>query len=148
MIIEEEKRHMTAKIRFQKNGSFKIVQLTDLHIGSNDGNEADAKTFTLIDTIIQSENPDLIVITGDLIWSEHEGAAQTYKRVLDVISKWDIPFAIVYGNHDSEANITRNELFNIQKEYVGSIAKRGPDNIHGIGNYSLTIQSNAGEDDE
>lgn len=139
---------MTTKLKFGENGLFKIVQLTDLHIGANDGNEADVKTFKLITEIIQSEMPDLIVITGDLIWSEFDGADQTYRRVLDHISEWDIPFAIVYGNHDSEANITREELFEIQKEYPHSIAKRGPEDIHGVGNYTLTIKSSCEKKNE
>lgn len=139
---------MTTRLRFRKDGSFKMVQFTDLHIGANDGNEADKKTFKLISEIVQIEMPDLIVITGDLIWSEAEGAAQTYRRVLDHIAQWNIPFAIVYGNHDSEANISREELYKIQENYTHSIAKRGPKNIHGIGNYSLTIQSYDKEDDE
>ncbi|WP_318615699.1 metallophosphoesterase family protein [Sporosarcina sp. YIM B06819] len=132
---------MTSKLAFRQDGSFKIVQLTDLHIGANDGNPADVRTFKGITEIIQHEMPDLIVITGDLIWSEAEGSDQSYRRVLDYVSQWGIPFAIVYGNHDSEANITREELFEIQKGYELSIAERGPENIHGVGNYTLTVQS-------
>lgn len=140
--------HMKSTLKFCEDGSFKIVQLTDLHIGADDGNEADAKTFKGMSQVIQKERPDLIVITGDLMWSEADGAAQTYRRVLDHIAQWDIPFAIVYGNHDSEANITREELFDIQKEYAHSIAERGPENIHGVGNYTLTIESSDGKEDK
>ena len=139
---------MKRDLKFREDGSFKIVQLTDLHIGADDGNESDSKTFHLINEIIQNEMPDLIVVTGDLIWSEAEGSAQNYRRVLDHISQWDIPFAIVYGNHDSEANITREELFRIQEDYANSIAEQGPKEIHGIGNYALTIQSREGKKSE
>lgn len=139
---------MKSKLKFRDDGSFKIVQLTDLHIGPDDGNEADVKTFKLISEIIQKEIPDLIVITGDLIWSGAEGAAQTYLRVLDHIAQWDIPFAIVYGNHDSEANVTREELYEMQEGYANSISEPGPDDIHGVGNYSLAIQSREGEEEE
>lgn len=142
---------MTVELKFRKDGSFKIVQLTDLHIGTyggNEGNEADDKTLNLMNKIIQEEAPDLIVITGDLIWSGAEGPADSYRSVIDHISKWNIPFAITYGNHDSEENITRDELFDIQKEYPNSISERGPKSIHGVGNYSLTVQSSRNEDEE
>ncbi|CAM4129268.1 metallophosphoesterase family protein [Lederbergia lenta] len=139
---------MDSRLKFRDDGTFKIVQLTDLHIGTNDGNEADARTFKLISEIIQKEMPDLIAITGDLIWSEADGAGQSYRRVLDHISQWDIPFAIVYGNHDSEANITREELHEIQEGYQHSLSKVGPQEIHGVGNYSLAIQSNDGKETE
>lgn len=135
---------MKTALKFREDGSFKIVQLTDLHIGTDHGNDLDAKTMQLMNEIIQKETPDLIAVTGDLIWSEDEGTEQNYRRVLDHLSQWDIPFAIVYGNHDSEANITREELFEIQKEYPLSIAERGPKDIHGVGNYTLTIESHDG----
>lgn len=139
---------MNNRLKFREDGTFKIVQLTDLHIGTNDGNEADARTFKLINEIIQQEKPDLIAITGDLIWSEADGAGQSYRRVVDHIAQWDIPFAIVYGNHDSEANITREELYDIQEGYQHSLSKPGPKDIHGVGNYSLTIQSSDGKGNE
>lgn len=135
---------MGTTLKFREDGSFKIIQLTDLHIGTyglEQPNEADQKTFRLIDQLIQGEMPDLIVITGDLIWSGEQGAEKSYRCIMDHLSKWEIPFAIVYGNHDSEANITREELFAIQQDYPFSIAEPGPEEIHGVGNYSLAIQS-------
>lgn len=130
---------MSVKLTFNQNDKFKIVQLTDLHIGADDGNEADAKTFQTITKVIEAEEPDLIAITGDLMWSEAEGASSNYRRVLDHIEQFKIPFAVVYGNHDSEANITREELFEIQSEYTYSIATAGPEGVHGTGNYSLEV---------
>lgn len=135
-------------LKFREDGSFKIVQLTDLHIGGNPEQEEDLKTFRRIDEVIEAERPDLIAITGDLIWSEVDHPEISYKRVLDHIDKWNIPFAIVYGNHDSEANITRQELFQLQKGYVNSLAESGPDDIHGVGNYTLQIESAHSQDTE
>lgn len=142
---------MRRKLKFQKDGSFKIVQLTDLHFGSLGNHEnrvADDKTFDLMNKIIQEEAPDLVVVTGDLIWSEAEGAAETYHKIMAHMSTWGIPFAIVYGNHDSEANITREELFDIQRAYPNSIAERGPKNISGVGNYTLTVHAHNNEEEE
>lgn len=139
---------MDTILKFRDDGSFKIVQLTDLHIGADDGNEADMKTFQVIDAVIKHEQPDLIAVTGDLIWSEEKGTEQNYRRVLHHLSQFNIPFAIVYGNHDAEANITREELFNIQKEYPYSLAKRGPKDIHGVGNYTLSVKSHDNEDEQ
>jgi hypothetical protein len=136
---------MKKELKFREDGTFKIVQITDLHIGADNGNVQDQKTFRLIDEILEKEMPDLIAITGDLIWSTDDGTVQNYKRVLDHVSKWDIPFAIVYGNHDSEANTTREELYSMQEEYKNSIAEHGPEAIHGVGNYTLSIKSHNSE---
>ncbi|MBS4218597.1 metallophosphoesterase family protein [Bacillus sp. FJAT-49711] len=133
---------MREQLKFNDDGTFKILQLTDLHIGGDIENAEDIKTFQLIDELIEAERPDLIAITGDLIWSEGVDHPEiSYRRVLNHINKWNIPFAVVYGNHDSEANITRTELFSIQKDYPNSLAQAGPSSIHGVGNYSLPIQS-------
>lgn len=133
---------MQTSLQFRKDGTFKIVQFTDIHIGADEENALDKKTFQRMDEVISTESPDLIAITGDLIWS-HDGdhPKKTYERVLDHVQKWEIPFAIVYGNHDSEANITREEIFALQAPYEHSLAEAGPPDIHGTGNYTLAIQS-------
>ncbi|MBS4196150.1 metallophosphoesterase family protein [Lederbergia citri] len=133
---------MAEQLKFREDGTFKILQLTDLHIGGDVEKAEDIKTFNVIDKVIEAEMPDLIAVTGDLIWSEGvDQPEKSYRRVLDHIDKRNIPFAIVYGNHDSEANITREELFKIQEDYANSLAQAGPAHIHGVGNYSLPIQS-------
>ncbi|MEK3888102.1 metallophosphoesterase family protein [Bacillus sp. FSL K6-3431] len=140
---------MESKLMFRKDRSFKIIQFTDLHVSGEDDHKDDARTFTLISESIQQEQPDLIVITGDLIWSEGVNRPDnSYRKVLDHISQWDIPFAIVYGNHDTEEGITRKELHLIQEGYHSSVSITGPENIHGVGNYSLAIQSATGEENE
>ncbi|GIN56128.1 metallophosphoesterase family protein [Lederbergia ruris] len=140
---------MKGSLKFREDQSFKIIQLTDLHIGGEENHPPDQKTFRVIYETIKHENPDLIVVTGDLIWSEGvEHPDQSYRRVLDQISQWDIPFATVFGNHDSEANVTREQLLAINSEYANSLAVAGPEDIHGVGNYSLSIQSSNKEENE
>lgn len=52
------KRHLS----FQNDGTFKIVQFTDLHW--MDGRAEDQLTRKLMERIIEAEQPDLIVFTG------------------------------------------------------------------------------------
>lgn len=139
---------MTHTLRFREDGSFKIVQFTDLHIGEDAKNTRDIKTLAGMDRVIEVEKPDLIVVTGDLIWSTEPKAEQNYTIVLDHLAKYDTPFAIVYGNHDSEANISREKLLELQQSYSKSMATRGPKDIEGIGNYTLTIKSSQDEKDK
>ena len=140
---------MGRKLKFHENGEFKILQLTDLHISGEDNHPDDAKTLLLIDQVIKDEQPDLIVYSGDLIWSEGvDYPEKSFRKVLDAGSKWNIPFAIIYGNHDSEENITRSELQKIQTEYAMALSEEGPSDINGVGNYTLTIGSSSSDKDE
>lgn len=53
------------KISFNNNNTFKFVQLTDIHFGEN--LEKDLKNQDVIRTIIESEQPDFVVVTGDVV---------------------------------------------------------------------------------
>lgn len=133
---------MRSILKFHNDRTFKIVQFTDLHIGSEANHEDDKRSLHLIQTVVEAEQPDLLVFTGDIIWSE--GVAhpeKSFRKVLEQVAEVNVPFALVYGNHDSEENITRQQLHKVQAEYELSLSKSGPEAIHGVGNYSLTIQA-------
>lgn len=136
---------MTNSLSFRADGTFKIVQLTDLHIDRDTDHPRDQKTYEAIRHVIEYEKPDLLAVTGDLIWSDRvdpEVPDASYRRIVDYIASFQIPFAIVYGNHDSEAYISREGLMRINHEYEHSLAISGPDEIHGVGNYTLEIKGN------
>lgn len=136
-------------LKFREDGTFKMLQLTDLHVSGDDNHPDDAKTLSLIDETIQVEKPDLLVYSGDVIWSEGiKDPAKSFRRVLVEGAKWNIPFAIIYGNHDTEETVTRHDLQEIQEAYDLALSEAGPDHINGVGNYTLTIQSSTEESDE
>lgn len=137
------------QLKFRDDGTFKIVQLTDLHISGDIDHPDDARTLSLIDEVIEKENPDLLVYSGDLIWSEGvKDPERSFRRVLDAGAKWNIPFAIIYGNHDTEETVTRDNLQAIQREYSMAVSKEGPNDINGVGNYTLTIKASGNNQDE
>ena len=51
------------KLNFDKNGEFKIVQFTDMHLGHD--LEKDNIVGDMIKELIDSEKPNLVVFTGD-----------------------------------------------------------------------------------
>ena len=53
------------QLKLNENGKFKILQPTDIHYGEND--EKDKKTTKLIEDLIDWEQPDLAVMTGDMV---------------------------------------------------------------------------------
>jgi predicted MPP superfamily phosphohydrolase len=55
-------------LRFRSDGTFKIVQFTDLHYG--EAEEKDTNSSIAQDKILAIEKPDLVVMTGDCGMSE------------------------------------------------------------------------------
>ena len=53
------------KLKFQPDGKFKIVQITDMHISLKKGQSE--VCYELIEDAIRTEKPDLIVFTGDQV---------------------------------------------------------------------------------
>ncbi|GGF87995.1 metallophosphatase [Paenibacillus albidus] len=134
------------QLAFRDNGTFKIVQFTDIHLKDGIHPEKDTRTLALMEQIVETEQPDLIVFTGDLISSEETGDPQAvFRRVIEVAAQAKTPFAVIYGNHDSEKGVTRAELQEILTEYEYCVSKAGPEDIHGTGNYALTLDNHAGE---
>ena len=106
-----------------KNHKLELLQFTDIHIGQAPFNEEDQKTFAMIDQTLAKTTADLIVITGDLIWSD--GVIEPTKgleALAEIFNKYPIPLAITYGNHDSEETIDRHDLHELEKKLFNHLA--------------------------
>lgn len=92
---------------------YKILQLTDLHFGAllPESHHIDQVTKSLITRLINEHQPDFIAITGDVIWSLTSDSLSLFKTVLSFIDDFNIPFAVTLGNHDSESDFSRVELY-------------------------------------
>ncbi|TJY42187.1 metallophosphoesterase [Cohnella pontilimi] len=129
---------MNRRLQFRSDGTFTIVQFSDLHW--QNGEPADHKTRDLMKRILEQEQPDLIVFTGDIIFSPK--AADPRKAIRQAVSAAEesgIPWAAVFGNHDSERMVSREELFGILREHEGCVAKPTEPGVSGVGNYVLPI---------
>ncbi|MCR2807806.1 metallophosphoesterase family protein [Paenibacillus soyae] len=130
-------------LRFNEEGAFTILQFTDLHW--TNGDEPDRRTESLMERVIAQEKPDLIVFTGDLIYSEEcENIAEALKGAVSAASRSGVPWAAVLGNHDAEAGATREELLSLLRRQEGSLTGHTP-GIQGYGNYVLTVEGDDGK---
>lgn len=135
---------MKSTLRFREDGTFKIVQFTDVHW--RNGDERDLHTRKVLDLVLKEEQPDLIVFTGDLVDSTHcADVKASFLEVLDFAERAAKPFAFVFGNHDSEAGATREELMEIAQTYAYNLAEAGPTELDGVGNYTLSVFDREGE---
>ncbi len=135
---------MNDNLTFRSDGTFTIVQFTDLHW--HNGEPEDGKTRALMERVLTEERPDLIVLTGDIIESLCcKDPLQAYRDALSVAEESGIPWAALFGNHDAERNVTKERLMKVQLEHGGSIAESGPEEVDGVGNFVVQVFDSSGE---
>ncbi len=119
------------KLKYREDGTFRIIQFTDTHVGNMPFHEDDERTFKLIESALNHFDVDLIVHTGDLIWSEGvKDAHIVFQKTLEKFEVFNKPMAITFGNHDSEEIITRSDLRRIFEETVAMRADKHHSMIH------------------
>lgn len=47
----------------------------------------------------------------------------------------------MFGNHDSEVGMNREDQINLLQAMPYSLVQRGPKDVHGVGNYVLKVYS-------
>lgn len=131
--------------------NYKIVHISDLHLGSFN----DIDKFNDVVNIINAEDPDLVVFTGDLVNNFYEEAIP-YLDCLKKIKAKDGKFSVL-GNHDygdyairnrssKEWKNNFNNLLNLEKEAGFDLLlndsrliskKQGKFNIVGVENWGV-----------
>ena len=127
------------------DGTFHISVFSDLHYGENEstfGIPADMNSAALMRQVLSQENPDFVVLNGDLITGENTFAFNSTGYVDEIVAplveggyKW----ASTYGNHDSKYNLSREALFAEEAKYANAYTQKGPAGTDGITNYVLPI---------
>ncbi|MDR3261820.1 MAG: metallophosphoesterase [Tannerella sp.] len=123
---------------FNKNGKFKIAQFTDIHWVH--GEPTCAKTVETIKAVLEAEKPDLAILTGDVAYKVP--AREPWTDIPGIFEEAKTPFAVVFGNHDGEAStkISRSEIMDILGRSPYFVGEKGPEEIHGCGNYVLPVK--------
>ncbi len=123
-------------LKFGKDKTFKIAQFTDIHWDNNIAASCE-KTLDLMKTIINIEQPDLVVLTGDIVTVSP--AREGWRRIGELLALYGKPWAVVLGNHDDETDMTRSEIFSYLAELPGFIGEVGT--VSGVGNYIKPVLS-------
>lgn len=124
-------------LRFNRKGEFKIVQFTDLHYVY--GKEASAAALENMRRVVKAEKPDLVVVTGDLVFSAPAG--EGLREILECLGKTGVPFCTVFGNHDDEQDLTRAQMYDIISSAKGCVmpprgGSESPDYALGVKSHS------------
>ena len=111
-----------SQIRAIPGKPFTILQLTDMQVIDAAqqrtptrlrGDEIDAwKTehvemccYAPIRAVIEETKPDMIIITGDIVYGEFDDSGRALRGFIDFMESHNIPWAPVFGNHDNESQI-------------------------------------------
>lgn len=140
---------------FTTDGEFKIVQLTDIHIGGGAFSiEKDKKAMNAVAAMLTAEKPDLVVITGDMAYPVPFQAGTfnnslSTEMLIDLLETLGVYYAVVFGNHDSEFYGTHDreavaDLWGAE-DLQYSLFKKGPADIDGFGNYIIKVKGTDGK---
>lgn len=137
------------------DGTFKIVQLADLHLSTGFGKcldpypalsyplkncLADVLTLNFVEQTIDVEKPDLVVLSGDQVLGESSFDTETtLLKLVEPLVQRKIPYTLVFGNHDDLGSMDRSEMMDLVQSFPYSLAVPGPAEVDGIGNYDVTV---------
>jgi predicted MPP superfamily phosphohydrolase len=124
-------------LKFNTDRKFKIVQFTDTHFEYN--SSLSDSVLSLIRKVVKAEKPDLVVFTGDVVISTKTRLA--WLSFSKVMIEAKVPWAVTLGNHDTERELTGDQIMEIIVGMPYSMTENGPENISGNGNYILKIQA-------
>lgn len=132
-----------------RNGKFRIMQIAD----TQESARVAIDTIRLISAALEREKPDLVVFTGDQIKGysasfQGEKGKENVKKVLKELvaplEQKGIPFAVTFGNHDSDSTMSNSEQFEIYKESP-MFVYADPVSDDDKGTYCLEIKNEQGE---
>ena len=142
---------------FSADRPFRILQLTDMQIidaaQQRTPNRLNEREIALwqpesipvqctdhIRSVVAQTCPDLIFITGDVIYGEFDDSGASMELFCDFMDSLGVPWAPVYGNHDNESRRGidwQNGRFEAAKL---CLFKKG--SVTGNGNYTVLITQN------
>ncbi len=88
---------------------FKVLQLTDVHIGGGSfSKQKDSWAMNAVATMIRQEQPDLVIVTGDIAYPVPFQAGtfnnlNATKIFANMMESLQVYWTFAFGNHDTEA---------------------------------------------
>ena len=93
--------------------------------------------FNDLRNLINEVQPDLILMTGDLVYGGYDDAGTSFTRLADFMDSFGIPWAPVFGNHDNESKRGVDWQCSYLESCQNCLFKQRT--LTGNGNYSIGI---------
>lgn len=135
----------SSQFSFNSDGKFKIMMIND----TQDVILKDVLQASYLKKIAEQEQPDLIVMAGDLLTDFFPGATRAslekcLRNALDEINSIGVPFVATFGNHDHdwEDIFPLEDQMAVYKSYENcAIVNNGCD----VGTYNIPVKSSDGK---
>ena len=139
---------------FTTDGDFKVMHITDVHIGGGFLSKGyDEKALNAVAIMVTREKPDLLIVTGDVAFPvpytagtfNNYSGAKAFANLMESLGVyWDVTF----GNHDSEVYtyFDREDMsaFYGSDEFEYCLFEAGPKDVDGYGNHTIEIKNSDG----
>lgn len=140
--------------QFVTDRPVKIMQLTDIHIGGGwISAEKDKKALNCIAAMVSAEKPDLVIVTGDMVFPTPNNAGTINNKTgakifAEMMETLGVYWTVTFGNHDTEAYgyYSREDIgdFYSGDDLKYCLFEPGPDNVDGCGNQIINIRNSQG----
>lgn len=64
----------------------------------------DERCFRYVREVVASYKPDLILLTGDLVFGEFDDSGEKFLSLVTFMESLDTPWAPIFGNHENESH--------------------------------------------
>lgn len=107
--------HFQITVQNINSDSIRILQVTDLHLGSRGHWRDDLRTFNRIKKLAEMYNPQFIFVTGDLFTGEKPYGSLLAAYAVHFFDELKRPWFYVYGNHDPQGGFGHDDIYNVFK---------------------------------
>lgn len=126
-------------IRFNSDGKLKILHIADTHL--NYDKHFDASIWVIAEAC-DVEKPDLVVLTGDNTHpnEDPEKTKKLINALMNIFESRDIPVAVTFGNHDSEAGpMTRKDIMEYCNTFSCTISVDDSINFKNCATFNIPV---------
>ena len=148
--VEDENGEFT----FVTDRELKILHMTDVHFGGGWMSfNKDRMSINAVATMIQTEKPDLVVVTGDIAYPVLFQAGTFNNKTsammfITLMEQLEVPWTVTFGNHDTESYsyYSREKVsgFYADESLKYCLFSKGPEDIDGYGNHVIHVKNTAG----
>ena len=144
-------------LHIDENRKVKLLQITDMQLidslqrrtperlRQDEINAWNSETFdgvfgNHLKSLVAQTNPDLIFITGDMVYGSFDDNGTSLEWFCDFMDSFRIPWAPIFGNHDNESKKGIDWQCERLRNSKYCLFNRG--NVSGNGNYTVGISVN------
>lgn len=139
---------------FTTDRELKIMHLTDIHVGGGWlSAKNDSMAINAVVAMVKAEKPDLVVVTGDIVYPvPYESAAlnnlpphKIFATLMETLGVYWVP---TFGNHDTEfySFYSREEIseYYSGEDFKYCLYERGNESLDGFGNSVINVKNSQG----